>query len=75
MKAEKRDDIELPCLYDTTIRTVRDGVDVEPPRHYQGLYDYDRNVFKLPRKYLKLFQHRRTFDYGIMQDVGLEIVD
>ena len=65
---------EEPSLYDFNIYSVdRDGKKTLE-KSVKGLFNYEKNIFEVPRKFVKMFQYKRKIDFEIMQTVGMEIV-
>lgn len=72
-------DIDNPALYDTKV--LFEFKDFPTPSgkrelvlEQRGLYDYDRNVFVIPRGMLANLQNKRPADWQIMQEVGMELI-
>lgn len=65
---------EIPSLYDFNIYSVDSDGNKTLEKSVKGIYNYDKNIFEVPSKFLKMFQYRRPQDFQIMQTVGMDIV-
>lgn len=58
----------FPVLYD--VSTVQGGKVVKSKK---GFYDYERNIFVLPKKVFEKIKESHPLDYDVINMVGYEI--
>lgn len=63
-----KDFYQFPVLYD--VSTVQNGKIVKSKR---GFYDYEKNIFVLPKKVFDKIKESHSLDFKIINMVGYEI--